>query len=99
MDSIESRLAVGGRILRPGVRSLPPGFERYRIVGGGSLIVALAPGDKLRLVDPEGLQPCELVAFHLDGRAEPGILRGDEGPVYLGSASKTKAMVTADTPL
>ena len=99
MDSIESRQTVPGRILRPGVRSLPPGFERYRIAGGGSLIIGLAPGDKLRLVDPEGLQPCELVAFHLDGRAEPAILSGVGGPVSLSSASKTKAMVVADAAL
>ena len=61
-------------ILRPGLRSLPPGTERYVVKGGGSLTVRIAAGDRLKLVDIEGLQPAELLASGTDGRADTGIL-------------------------
>ena len=61
-------------ILRPGLRSLPFGTERYVVKGGGSLTVRIAAGDRLKLVDIEGLQPAELLATATDGRADTGIL-------------------------
>jgi aminomethyltransferase len=61
-------------ILRPGLRSLPFGTERYVVKGGGSLAVRIAAGDRLKLVDIEGLQPAELVATGGDGRADCAIL-------------------------
>ncbi len=62
------------RILRPGIRALPPGVERYKIAGGGSLVVAVEAGDHIALTDLEGLQACEVVAIGRDGRIDPGIL-------------------------
>lgn len=61
-------------ILRPGLRSLPFGTERYVVKGGGSLTVRIAAGDRLKLVDIEGLQAAELLATGTDGRADTGIL-------------------------
>lgn len=61
-------------ILRPGLRGLPSGTERYVVKGGGSLTVRIAPGDQLKLIDIEGLQPAELAATGADGRADNGIL-------------------------
>jgi aminomethyltransferase len=61
-------------ILRPGLRSLPFGTERYVVRGGGSLTVRIAAGDRLKLVDIEGLQPAELLATGPDGRPDTGIL-------------------------
>ena len=61
-------------ILRPGVRSLALGTERYVVKGGGSLTVRISPGDCIQLVDIEGLQAAELLATGNDGRNDTGIL-------------------------
>ncbi|MFO0991770.1 MAG: hypothetical protein U1E67_07560, partial [Hyphomicrobiales bacterium] len=62
------------RILRPGIRSLPAGVERYKVAGGGSLVVAIEAGDLIALTDLEGLQPCEVLSAGSDGRIDLGIL-------------------------
>lgn len=51
------------RILWPGWFMPQSGVERYRIAGGGTLTVAVEAGDQIRLIDVEGGQMCELVAF------------------------------------
>ena len=61
-------------ILRPGIRTLPPGVERFRIGGGHSLTVDVEPGDRILLTDVEGGQACEVVAFGEDGRSDPGVI-------------------------
>jgi aminomethyltransferase len=47
-----------------------PGLERYRVPGGGAIALALCAGDRLTVVDAEGLQPCELAAFSPEGRED-----------------------------
>jgi hypothetical protein len=42
--------------------SLAPGEERYTVPGGGAIAVQIHVGDRVRLVDVEGLQRCEIVA-------------------------------------
>src|SRR6478752_6396025 len=66
-------------ILRPGMRSLAPGEERYTVPGGCAIAVHIHAGDRLRLVDVEGMQRCELVAADATGVIDPAILgaRGD----------------------
>ncbi len=82
----------------PPLTSLGPGVERYRVTGGGATVVALDPGDELEIVDPEGRQRCELVAFDADGRPDPSLLgppdasdgsrgRSAEEPAALGVLS------------
>ncbi|SCW48786.1 aminomethyltransferase [Rhizobium mongolense subsp. loessense] len=44
----------------PGIRALPQGTERYRVKGGGSLVVRVEVGDHVTVTDMEGGQPCEL---------------------------------------
>ncbi len=61
-------------ILRPGIRTLPAGTERYRIAGGGSLVVEVKAGDEITVTDIEGLQACELVTAGSDGRIDAGLL-------------------------
>jgi aminomethyltransferase len=58
---------------------LAPGEERYTVPGGGAIAVPIYAGDRLRLVDIEGMQPCELVAADTGGAIDPAILgmRGD----------------------
>ena len=62
------------RILRPGLRTLAAGTERYRVAGGGSLTLRLREGDRLEIVDLEGLQPAELTPMGPDGKPDAAIL-------------------------
>lgn len=66
-------------IMRPGMRTLAPGEERYTVPGGGAIAVEIRAGDRVRLVDVEGMQCCELVAVDASGAADTGVLgvRGD----------------------
>lgn len=78
------------RILLPGIRRLPPGVERYVVPAAGSVVVTILAGDTLRIVNTEGGQTCEIVAFDNGARQVPGILgRPDSGP-----ASGLAAMLT-----
>jgi aminomethyltransferase len=62
------------RLLEPGLPLLPPGVERYRVAGGGAVVIALSAGDALEIVDKEGRQRGELAVFAADGRPDPGAL-------------------------
>ena len=46
-------------ILRPGIRALAAGEERYTVPGAGVIAIAIHAGDHVRLVDVEGMQRCE----------------------------------------
>ena len=41
-------------ILRPGIRALEPGVERYRVEGARTIVVDLKPGDRIAVADVEG---------------------------------------------
>lgn len=58
----------------PGLYRRSPGLEHHRVPGGGFIMIELLAGDLLQLLDPEGLQSCELLAFAADGRPVPGAL-------------------------
>ena len=76
-----SPLAGRPRLLVPGIRTLPPGTERFVVAGGGSVTVPVFAGDRLTVVDREGGQVCEIVAITGDGAEQPGILGAtDSGP-------------------
>ncbi len=62
------------RLREPGLVPFVPGLERYRVKGGGSLTVALAAGDAVRVTDPEGRQPCLVAAVLPDGTGDTGVL-------------------------
>ena len=67
-------------ILRPGLRALAPGVERYLVRGGGSITVRVMAGDRLEVRDLEGLQPCVLKASGgdaaiLGGRTGDAVIR------------------------
>mgnify|MGYP006416507939 FL=1 len=61
------------RILRPGVQTLEPGVERFRVRGGGSLTVQVFAGDRLRIIDIEGRQPAEILVLGKD-RGDSSVL-------------------------
>lgn len=93
------RLSTARGVRRPGVWKPAPGLERYRVAGGGSLCLPIGAGDKLRLVDLEGLQGCELIPFDTAGAAEPALLQGDATATHLGTAQGLQAMAAADDSL
>ncbi|NJS38031.1 MAG: hypothetical protein HC783_02455, partial [Rhodobacteraceae bacterium] len=56
------------RILTPKSLSRHAGQERHVIPGGGALLLQIAAGDRLMLVNDEGGQPCEVIAATKDGQ-------------------------------
>ncbi len=62
------------QILRPGIRTLPPGVERYLVAGGGAIVIGIEAGDLVAITDLEGRQPVELLAADAKGRIDPAIL-------------------------
>ncbi len=63
--------------------------ERYRVAASGATALALAAGDRIEIVDPQGRQPCELVAFDSAGAGDPGLLGADQGQGGAGVANGT----------
>ena len=61
-------------ILRPGASALPAGCERHVVPGGGILAVEIGAGDRIDVIDVEGLQPCELIAAGADGKIDATVL-------------------------
>lgn len=66
-------------IMRPGIPTLAPGEERYTVPGGGAIAVPIHAGDRVRVVDVEGMQLCEMVAADAMGAIDASIIgaRGD----------------------
>ncbi len=52
----------------PALFARTPGMERHCIAPGGLTVVALEPGDRIEVIDIEGNQRAELLAFTEDGR-------------------------------
>jgi len=52
---------------QPGLGSEWLGMERYIIRGGAVVVIPLAAGDHVELVDPEGLQCAHVLAFNSSG--------------------------------
>jgi aminomethyltransferase len=61
------------------MRALAPGEERYTVPGGGAIAVPIYTGDRIRVVDVEGMQRCEMVAADASGAIDASIIgaRGD----------------------
>ncbi|MEZ5828132.1 MAG: DUF1989 domain-containing protein [Hyphomicrobiales bacterium] len=78
-------------VRRPGA-SLARGEERYTVSGGGAIAVPVEAGDRLRLVDLEGMQRCEVVAVDAAGLIDAGML----GARADGDASGLKQILSAD---
>src|SRR5262245_28785098 len=47
-------LAARPRLMEPGLPRMEPGVERYRIAGGGAVVLPLHGGDRLDIIDVEG---------------------------------------------
>ncbi|MYG88047.1 MAG: DUF1989 domain-containing protein [Acidimicrobiales bacterium] len=85
--------------LVPGLMLLGTGVERYRVTGGGATVLALAAGDELEIVDPEGCQPCELVAFDTGGQSDPGLLEVTNGGAAAFAPADPAAVGILSAPL
>lgn len=81
-------------VLQPGLGTLPAGTERYRVRGGGSVVVRVAPGDRLLLTDIEGCQPCEVTFVDPKGRFDAGAL----GTPFTCQAEGLKAILSTGEP-
>ena len=79
------------RIIEPiGLRALP-GTERYVVEGAGAILILVEPGDRVRIVNDEGGQPCEIVASDATGRVDAGLL----GQSSATDAAGLKALLTS----
>ncbi len=58
----------------PGLRTLPPGVERYLVKGGGLSVITLDPDDKIEITDTEGRQKCEIIVFNKEGKPDCSLL-------------------------
>ena len=75
MDMVSAGAIRPGRgVRRHGPLALPPGVERYVVPGLGAKAIRIAGGDAIRVVNPEGAQPCELVSVADDGRFASDLL-------------------------
>ena len=61
-------------IKNPGLRSLPPGVERYYVKGGGLSVIEVLPEDTIEIINDEGMQICEIVVFNSKGKSDLSIL-------------------------
>ena len=68
-------MAITSNLIKnPGLRVLPPGVERYQVKGGGINVFEIFPEDKLEIINDEGKQVCEIIAFNSKGKGDLSIL-------------------------
>ena len=79
-------------IKNPGLRTLPPGVERYYVRGGGLSVIEVLPEDKIEIVNDEGKQTCEIVVFNSKGKSDLSILNLKEN----SNANFSKKTISQD---
>jgi len=79
-------------IKNPGLRTLPPGVERYYVRGGGLSVIEVFPEDKIEIVNDEGKQTCEIVVFNSKGKSDLSILNLKEN----SNANFSKKTISQD---
>ena len=67
-------LGTSNDIKNPGLRTLPPGVERYFVKGGGLSVIEVFPEDKIEIINDEGKQICEIIVFTNQGKPDLSIL-------------------------
>lgn len=68
------RAPVASTPREPALATRQAAVEHHHIAAGGLIVVALEPGDRCEVIDIEGGQPAELLAFDALGRSAPGAL-------------------------
>src|SRR3954454_23289396 len=61
-------------LLTPGLKPVDPSFESWWVRPGGATVVAVRPGDRLTVRDPDGGQPAEITVLDAPGAHEPATL-------------------------
>jgi aminomethyltransferase len=54
-------------LLTPGLKPVDPSFESWWVRPGGATVVAVRPGDRLTVRDPDGGQPAEVTVLDAEG--------------------------------
>ena len=67
-------LHTSNDIRNPGLRTLPPGVEKYFVNGGGLSLIEASPEDKIEIINDEGRQICEIIVFNSKGKSDLSIL-------------------------
>ena len=88
MDNVLTSLDIKN----PGLRSLPPGVERYFVQGGGLSVIEISAEDKIEIINDEGKQISELIVFNSKGKCDLSILNLKEN----GNASFSKKAILQD---
>ena len=85
----------------PGLPFLGTGTERYPIRGGGITVIDLFLGDSIEIIDPEGLQRCEMVVFDRSGKenaaslgAKASGLGEDTSRILSGKSDEVRRVVS-----
>ena len=79
-------------IKNPGLRTLPPGVERYYVKGGGLSVIEVFPEDKIEIINDEGKQTCEIIVFNSKGKSDLSILNLKEN----SNANFSKKTISQD---
>ena len=85
-------LGTSRDIKNPGLRTLPPGVERYFVKGGGLSAIEVSPEDKIEIINEEGKQICEVIVFDTNGKPDLSILNLKEN----ANADFTKKTIIKD---
>jgi aminomethyltransferase len=62
------------RVLEPGLNTLPPDTERYVVRAGGITALEIFGGDRIEVVNPEGMQVGEITVFDARGNSDMQLL-------------------------
>lgn len=73
-------------VVIPGARKLIAGTERHPVSAGGMIVLDMNAGDTLEIIDPQGMQACEVVVFNQSGECLPEALQIPSGSVIPSSA-------------
>ena len=87
------RQSLEPRLRQPGLSRAGPRLERYRVPAQGVVVVNLERGDRITVIDPEGMQPGAITAFDTTGAAGPGPL----GLAANGDGIELKRMIGGDS--
>ena len=79
-------------IRNPGLRTLPPGVERYLVRGGGLSVIDVLPEDRIEIINEEGRQTCEVIVFNSKGKSDLSILNLKEN----ANAAFSKKTISKD---
>ena len=85
-------LGTSKDIRNPGLRTLPPGVERYFVKGGGLSLIELSPEDKIEIINDEGKQICEIIVFNSKDKSDLAILNLKEN----SNADFSKITISSD---